>query len=44
MFKSQQRFRSERDDLLTEKINKIELNTNDEKRLQSIDCKWNVKT
>ena len=35
--KTQQRFRSERHSVFTEKINKIALRLNDDKRIQSID-------
>ena len=37
MLKLQQRFRSKKHNVLTEKINKIALNANDDKRMQSID-------
>ena len=37
ILKSQQRFKSERHDVYTEKINKIALNSNDDKRLQTFD-------
>ena len=37
ILKSQQRFKSERHDVYTEKINKISLNSNDDKRLQTFD-------
>ena len=36
MLKSQQRFRSEKHDVFTEKVNKISLSTNDIKIMQSI--------
>ena len=35
MLKSQQRFRSEVHNVLIEKVNKIELSTNDDKRIQA---------
>ena len=34
---SQQRFKSERHDVYTEKVNKIALSSNDDKRLQTFD-------
>ena len=37
VLKSQQRFKSERHDVYTEEINKIALNSNDDKRLQNFD-------
>ena len=37
MLKSQQRFKSERYNVYTEKINKIALSSNDDKRLQTFD-------
>ena len=37
VLKSQQRFKSERHDVYTEEINKIELSSNDDKRLQTFD-------
>ena len=37
VLKSQQRFKSERHDVYTEEINKIALNSNDDKRLQTFD-------
>ena len=37
MLKTQQRFKSERDNVFTEEINKIALISNDGKRMQSID-------
>ena len=37
ILKSQQRFKSERHDVYTEEINKIALNSNDDKRLQTFD-------
>ena len=37
MLKTQQRFKSERHNVFTEKINKIALSSNDDKRIQSID-------
>ena len=37
VLKSQQRFKSERHDVYTEKINKIALSSNDDKRLQNFD-------
>ena len=37
ILKSQQRFKSERHDVYTEEINKIELSSNDDKRLQTFD-------
>ena len=37
VLKSQQRFKSERHDVYTEKINKIALSSNDDKRLQTFD-------
>ena len=37
ILKAQQRFRSEKHNAFTEKINKIALSSNDEKRMQSID-------
>ena len=37
VLKSQQRFKYERHDEYTEKINKIALNSNDDKRLQTFD-------
>ena len=43
--KTQQRFKCERHNVLTEEINKIALSSNDDKRIQSIDsmetCLWN---
>ena len=46
ILKSQQRFRSEKDNIFTEEINKIALSAKDDKRIQSIDsiekrCIWN---
>ena len=35
--KTQERFKSERHNIFTEEINKISLNSNDEKRMQSFD-------
>ena len=37
ILKSQQRFKSERHDVYTEKVNKISLSSNDDKRLQTFD-------
>ena len=37
VLKSQQRFKSERHDVYTEEINKIEKSSNDDKRLQTFD-------
>ena len=37
ILKSQQRFKSEKHDLYTEEVNKIELSSNDDKRLQAFD-------
>ena len=37
VLKSQQRFKSERHDVYTEKVNKIALSSNDDKRLQNFD-------
>ena len=37
VLKSQQRFKSERHDIYTEKVNKIALSSNDNKRLQTFD-------
>ena len=37
MLKTQQRFKSERHNVFTEKINKIVLSSYDDKRMQSID-------
>ena len=37
ILKSQQRFKSERDNVSTEEINKIALHSNDDKRMQSFD-------
>ena len=37
MWKTQQRFKSERHNVFTEEINKIALSSNDDKSLQSID-------
>ena len=37
ILKSQQRFRSEKHNVFTEKVNKIALSTNHDKRIQSID-------
>ena len=37
ILKSQQRFKSERYDVYTEKINEIALSSNDDKRLQTVD-------
>ena len=37
MWKTQQRFKSERHNVFTEEINKIALSSNDDKRMQSID-------
>ena len=36
MWKTQQRFKSERHNVFTEEINKIALSSNDDKRMQSI--------
>ena len=36
VLKSQQRFKSERHDVYTEKVNKISLSSNDDKRLQTL--------
>ena len=36
VLKSQQRFKSERHDVYTEKVNKIALSSNDDKRLQAL--------
>ena len=37
MLKTQQRFKSEKHNVFTEEINKIALNSNDDKRMQSVD-------
>ena len=37
ILKSQQRFKSEKHDVYTEKINKVALSSNDDKRLQTFD-------
>ena len=37
ILKTQQRFKSERHNVFTKKINKITLSSNDDKRIQSID-------
>ena len=37
MLKTQQKFKSERHNISTEEINKIALNSNDDKRIKSID-------
>ena len=37
ILKSQQRFKSDHHDVYTEEVNKIELNSNDDKRLQTFD-------
>ena len=37
ILKTQQRFKSERHNVFTEEINKIDLSSNDDKRIQSID-------
>ena len=37
ILKAQQRFKSERDNVFTEEINKIALSWNDDKRMQPID-------
>ena len=37
ILKTQQSFKSERDNAFTEEINRIALNSNDDKRMQSID-------
>ena len=37
MLKEQQRFRIEKDNVFTEKVNKIVLSSNDDKRIQSTD-------
>ena len=37
ILKSQQRFKSEKHDVYTEEVNKIALNSNDDKRLQTFD-------
>ena len=37
ILKTQQRFKSERNNVFAEEINKIALNSNDDKRMQSID-------
>ena len=37
ILKTQQRFRSEKENVFTEEIDKIALNSNDDKRIQSID-------
>ena len=37
ILKSQQRFKSEKNDVYTEEINKIALSSNDDKRLQTFD-------
>ena len=36
MLKTQQRFRSEKNDVLTEEVDNIALRTNDDERIQSI--------
>ena len=45
ILKTQQRVKSERHNVFTEKINKMALSSNDDKRIQSIDlietCIWN---
>ena len=35
--KTQQRFRSEKHNIFTEEVNKIAVNLNDDKRMQSVD-------
>ena len=37
ILKTQQRFRSEKHNVFTEKINEIALSSNDDKRIQSVD-------
>ena len=37
MLKTQQKFKSEKHNVFTEEINKIALNSNDDKRMQSVD-------
>ena len=37
ILKTQQRFRSEKNNVFTEKINAIALSSNDDKRIQSVD-------
>ena len=37
ILKTQQRFKSERKNVLTEEINKVALSSNDDKRIQAID-------
>ena len=37
MLKAQQRFKGQKDNLVTEVINKIALSSNDDQRMQSID-------
>ena len=37
ILKTQQRFKSERHNVFTEEINKIAFNSNDDKRMQSVD-------
>ena len=48
MWKTQQRFKSERHNVFTEEINKIALSSNDDKRMQSIDlietCAYRTST
>ena len=39
ILKSQQRFKSEEQNVFTEEVNKIALSANDDKRIQSIDSK-----
>ena len=39
ILKTQQRFKSERNNVFTEEINKIGLSSNDDKRMPSIDSK-----
>ena len=38
---SQQRFRSEENNIFTEQVNKIALSANDEKKIQLINSIWN---
>ena len=47
ILKTHQRFKSKRHDFFTEEINNVNLNSNDDKRIKSIDsvetCIWNEK-
>ena len=42
MLKSQQKFRSQKRDIFTQKVNKIALSANDDKRIKSIDSTKNI--